>query len=267
MSGRRPEPMNNRNHHIPGKPGMDTPPLPDANCAWFLDIDGTLLEFAETPELVWCDPALIEQLRLLAGASAGALALVSGRPIAVVDRLFAPLRLPVAGQHGAERRNAAGRVQYHGAAPERLELIRGLLNAWAGERPGVLVEDKGLTLAVHFRRAPRFRDELERYLLQLVEGCDGFRLQSGKMVFEVKPAGRDKGTAVAEFMAEPPFCGRRPVFIGDDVTDEYAFTEVQRLGGMTVKVGEGSSVARWRLRDVAAVRAWIAAWLERYGEG
>lgn len=257
--------MNDRHPHRPAPPGIDTPPLPEADCAWFLDIDGTLLEIAETPEQVRCEPALIDMLRLLAHASDGALALVSGRPIATIDRLFAPLRLPVAGQHGAERRTVAGLILHHDAAAKGLEVIRGRLNAWAGERPGLLVEDKGLTLAVHFRRAPEMQVEIERYLRRLVEGCNGLRLEPGKMVFEVRPAGRDKGAAVAEFMAEPPFCGRRPVFVGDDVTDEYAFAEVRRLGGVTVKVGREGSGARWRLGDVGAVRVWIAAWLERYG--
>lgn len=251
--------MNTRNTHT-----LNTPPLPDAASAWFLDIDGTLLEIAETPDLVRGDPALIELLRRLAGASAGALALISGRPITTIDCLFAPLRLPIAGQHGVERRSATGRLQRHDSASDCLASIRGRVHAWAAERPGLLVEDKGLTLAVHYRRAPQLRGELERCLHELVDGCGRLRLESGKMVYEVKPTGKDKGTAVAEFMTESPFRGRRPVFVGDDVTDEHAFAAVERTGGMTVKVGDGASVARWRLRDVAAVRAWIAAWLEQH---
>ncbi|MBI3140292.1 MAG: trehalose-phosphatase [Rhodocyclales bacterium] len=234
---------------LPGRP---------ATHAFFLDIDGTLLDIAERPERVATDPWLLEAVRALHVAAGGALALISGRTVAGVDRLFAPLRLAVAGQHGAERRDAAGAWHYHGECAAQLEALRRCVTAWAAARPGLLVEDKGLSLAVHYRAAPQLADEVHHGLRECLERTgEGFRLQPGKMVLELKPAGRDKGVAIREFMDEPPFAGRVPVFVGDDATDEHGFAVVNDLGGCSVKVGPGPSAAGWRLPDVAAVRAWL----------
>lgn len=233
------------------------PPSPEAG-AFFLDVDGTLLGIAATPDAVTVEPAVGELLSRLAGASGGALALISGRAIAVIDRLFAPLRLPAAGQHGAERRDADGHTHTHAIHARGLGEVRAAAAAFAAGHPGVALEDKGLSLAVHFRQAPAAEPALRELLEDAVAKCAGqVALQPGKMVLEVKPAGRDKGSAIAEFMREPPFRGRVPVFIGDDVTDEFGFAVVNRLGGLTVKVGEGASRARLRLADVAAVRRWL----------
>jgi trehalose 6-phosphate phosphatase len=241
-------------------PTAEPPPLPraDQHSALFLDVDGTLLAIAERPDLVAVAPATRALLAHALRRSAGALALISGRSIAELDRLFRPLVLPIAGQHGAERRDAQGRIHVHRMYGAGFAPVRGRLEALTRAAPGLLIEDKGLTLAVHYRLAPAAREAAEALLHEfLAASGDAYRLQPGKMVLEVKPAGRDKGSAIDDYLAEAPFRGRRPVFIGDDVTDEYGFAAVNARGGISVKVGDGDSAARWRLPDVAAVLDWL----------
>jgi len=249
------------------KGAMARLPAADARRAYFLDIDGTLLEIAETPSGVRVDAGLVAMIRRLHACTGGAVALISGRRVADIDRLFPSLRLPIAGQHGMERRDPAGGMHRH--APEGVDwprLMARIEAAFAGTA-GLMLEDKGLTLAVHFRENPALEGQIGETLGRIVaESGAAIRLQPGKCVLEVKPAGRDKGTAIAEFMSEPPFRGRRPVFIGDDVTDEYGFRVVNDLGGDAVKVGDGETSARWRIDDVRAVRAWLAAILARAPE-
>lgn len=238
------------------------PPLPAAGDRWalFLDIDGTLLPIVETPSAVHPDARLNRLLEKLILALDGAVALISGRPLDNVARLFAPLTLPAAGQHGLERRDARGGVHRHKFDRRPLERMAHAARALMTSNPGLELEDKGMSLALHFRRAPQLaglvRETLARHL---PESGSGLVMQPGKMVMEVKPAGRDKGIAVREFMAEEPFRGRRPVFVGDDVTDEFGFRVVNELGGLTVKVGGGETAARWRLPEVGEVRDWLAA--------
>jgi trehalose 6-phosphate phosphatase len=241
---------------------MRRPPAEDLDpgtTALFLDIDGTLLEIAETPMSVRVEPGTIELLGRLQERLGGALALISGRPIADVDRLFAPLRLPVAGQHGTERRDGDGRFHRHDAPLIALDRLRDAIARFAATTPGVLVEDKGLSIAVHYRRAPLYASRIREFLEEALRGSDDdLGLQAGKMVLEVKPTGRNKGTAIAEFMAEPPFAGRIPAFLGDDVTDEFGFEVVSGRGGFSVKIGDGETGAPWRLEGVAATRSWLA---------
>jgi trehalose 6-phosphate phosphatase len=226
--------------------------------AVFLDVDGTLLHIAETPDAVTIERETVELLGRVYRATGGGLALITGRPIGDIDRLFAPLTLPVAGQHGFERRDAAGAVRQHVRPATPLATSRTRLAAFAGEHPGVLIEDKGLTLAVHYRLAPQAEPKLAALAAALAAESGGaLAVQRGKMVFELLPAGRDKGTAIAEFMREAPFRGRTPVFVGDDVTDEYGFSIVNGMGGLSVKVGAGSTEARMRVSGVDAVRAWL----------
>ncbi len=242
----------------------NAPRLNAAECAWFLDVDGTLVDIADTPDAVRVEAGLVLTLDRLASAGDGAVALISGRRIEEIDGLFAPLRLPAAGQHGMELRIGEGRLRLHAPETDFLSRARVAIAGWAAERPGLLVEDKGITLAVHFRQAPRLHDEVRLFLGRLVDDARGeYCLQPGKMVFEIRPAGRDKGTAVLNFMDSAPFRGRMPVFVGDDATDEYAFSVVDGLGGVAVKVGPGVSVAGWRLPDVPAVHGWIRDWLGR----
>ncbi len=240
-------------------------PPPAVDWAFFLDIDGTLLAHADTPDAVRVDGAMRGLLAELKTGAGGALALISGRSVADIDQLFAPLALPTAGQHGAERRDAAGRMHRHEfpAAPVRRAAKR--MGEFAAAHPGLLLEDKGRSLALHFRLAPQLESQARALVDEVVaELGEGFELQRGKMVLEIRRGGRDKGSAIAEFMAEAPFRGRTPLFIGDDLTDELGFGVVNAMGGISIKVGEGPSQARWRIADAAAVRAWLGEWAARH---
>jgi trehalose 6-phosphate phosphatase len=239
----------------------DSPPLPHVSDRWafFLDIDGTLVEFAPRPDAVRIDPATVQLVDRLHAGTGGAVALVSGRPIVTIDDLFAPLRLPVAGQHGVERRDARGHLHVHSPAPEALRRAAAALAAATARHTGLVFEDKVLSLTLHYRLAP----QLESYVRETVAAVaaelgDGYELLNGKMMIEVKPAGRSKGAAIGDFLREAPFERRLPVFIGDDTTDEFGFGAVNRMGGHSVKVGAGETAARWRLADPQAVRAWLA---------
>jgi len=238
--------------------GGAMPPELSPEWALFLDIDGTLVEIEERPDAVRIDEALKALLRDLFIASGGAVALISGRAVAEIDRMLAPLRLPAAGQHGAERRSADGTLHHHGPLLDRLHEAAERLSRFAARRKGLIVENKGMSLALHYRLAPRLRKLAEAKMRALAArlGPD-YGLQEGKQVLELKPTGRDKGVAIEEFMQEPPFAGRVPVFIGDDLTDDFGFACVNRLGGHSVKVGPGPSVATWRIADANAVRHWL----------
>jgi trehalose 6-phosphate phosphatase len=242
--------------------------LPRARPEWayFLDVDGTLIEFADSPGGVHVDDALLGLVARLHHACGGALALVSGRCLADLEQRLGSVRVPLAGQHGLERTDAAGRRHAHAPPPAARRELRRRLDAVVARHPGLLLEDKGLTLALHYRQAPALAAWLHRLLAGWVAADDDLRLQKGKRVLEIKPAGFDKGSAIAEFMAEPPFHGRVPVFIGDDATDEHGFARVNLLGGHSIKVGPGRTAARYRLADVSAVRGWLAGALHAQGE-
>ena len=236
--------------------------------AFFLDIDGTLLEFAPNPQDVQVDAGLRELIGRLRSLTGGAVAVVSGRSVADVDRLFAPLVLPAAGLHGIERRSAAGTFRDASHARAAIGSIADKVADIAGSFRGLGFEDKGLALALHYRRAPHLRSLAEREMRAISDSLGPeFELQMGKFVVEIRPSGRDKGHAIAEFAGEPPFAGRVPVFIGDDLSDETGFEVVNRLGGHSVKVGAGISRARWRLFDAAAVRRWLSACVEHGRRG
>jgi trehalose 6-phosphate phosphatase len=234
------------------------PPAACIEWAYFLDVDGTLLDIAATPDAVCVDTALLGLIARLYRESGGAMALVSGRAISDLEKLLGTLRLPLAGQHGLERRDAAGRLWMHAALPAAKCAIKEALAPVLQRHPGLLLEDKGLTLALHYRLAPHLASYAHRLMGRLAEDASaGLEVQLGKRVAEVKPSGIDKGTAVAEYLLESPFKGRRPVFIGDDLNDEHGFAEVNKLDGISIKVGKGRSCARYRLPDVAAVRRWL----------
>jgi len=239
-------------------------PLPPYACDWcfFLDLDGTLLDLAATPAAVRVDDELSELLTNLRRAAGGALALISGRSLRDLDRLFAPERLLAAGQHGVERRDAGGNVHRHAARRELLRTVSARLSAYAAANPGLLFEDKGQSLALHFRRAPELAGAARDAVAAALRMLGGvYEMQIGKLVFEIKPTGYDKGSTIEDYMQEAPFGGRVPVFVGDDLTDEYGFCTVNALGGHSIKVGSGESQARARLADAAAVRAWLAGWI------
>ncbi|HUX89440.1 MAG TPA: trehalose-phosphatase [Gallionellaceae bacterium] len=234
------------------------PPAPSVDWAYFLDVDGTLIDIAESPDAVCVDTALLELIARLYRDSGGAMALVSGRAISDLDKRLGMLHMPMAGQHGLERRDAAGRLWIHAAAPAAKRAIKEALEPALARHLGLLLEDKGLTLALHYRLAPHLASYVNRLMDRLAhEANAGLEVQRGKRVAEVKPSGINKGTAVAEYLTESPFRERRPVFIGDDLNDEHGFAEVNRLGGISIKVGKGPSCASFRLPDVAAVRRWL----------
>ena len=234
-------------------------PRPSHDWAYFFDLDGTLVELAEKPWGVHADEELRNRIAALTGATQGAVAVITGRPIADIDGLFPDLRLPVAGQHGVERRTFTGDVRRHLFPVEQLDDARHALREIVCRHPALLLEDKGLSLALHYRQAPRLASYAHRVMRRLCDDMgSAFTVQAGKRVVELKPSGRDKGMAIREFMEEPPFAGRRPVFIGDDITDEHGFEVVNAYGGLSIKVGSGQTLARWQLANVRAVHAWLA---------
>jgi trehalose 6-phosphate phosphatase len=246
-------------------PGAHAPPF-EPRAAFFLDLDGTLLEIAETPGAVEHENHDISLVEKLHKATGGALALVSGRTLESIDKVVAPLKLPAAGQHGVERRDALGRIHRDPFPVDELQKAARAVEDFAKRHEGLVFENKGYSIALHYRLAPQHREAAWNVVrdaaLQLGHVAE---VQGGKMVVELKPAGRDKGRAIDEFMLEPPFSGRAPVFIGDDVTDEHGFRVVNGLGGHSVKVGVGTTAARWRLPSAGAVRGWLAAWLKQCG--
>jgi trehalose 6-phosphate phosphatase len=206
----------------------------------FLDVDGTLLEIAATPDAVDVDEALKALLLRTQRALGGALALVSGRSIAALDELFAPQHWPAAGLHGLERRDVAG-SRYVISVPRdaAFEAARSALAAVAKATPGVLFEDKGRTVALHYRMVPEIEPELRQLMHGIADGLgDAYEVLDGKRVLELKPARASKADAIRAFLAEPPFAGRRPIFIGDDVTDLDGFGAVEQAGGLSVAVGD-----------------------------
>ncbi len=240
-----------------------TPPVASLQWAYFLDVDGTLINIADTPQAVLVDHALIELIASLHRASGGALALVSGRMISDLQGLIGLLQLPLAGLHGLERRDSTGRLWLHAAPPAAMSAIKEALAPVLARHPGLLLEDKGLTLALHYRLAPKLTGYVHQLMRRFtLSAGENLELQRGKCVVEIKPAGIDKGTAVTEYLAGSPFKVRRAVFIGDDRTDEHGFAEVNKLDGISIKVGKGPSCARFRLPDVASVHHWLGTALK-----
>ena len=237
-----------------------------AGWAFFLDVDGTLLDHADHPRAVRVGPDLRVLLEGLSVAARGAVALISGRSVEDIDRLFAPLHLPAAGQHGTERRSASGALQRHAPALEHLARAAAELVRLTAAHEGLVFENKGMTLALHYRLASQLHSLAEREMRRVAAKLgDEFELQTGKFLYEIKPSGKDKGTAIAEFMDEAPFAGRVPVFLGDDLTDEYGFDVVNRIGGHSIKVGPGATRAGERLADAATVRRWLGEYVARFG--
>ena len=240
-------------------PCIDNPPL--SAIALFLDVDGTLLEIAARPQAVSVPEELRQRLRTLQLAGGGAVALVSGRAISDLDGLFAPLALPSAGLHGFERRGASGAYRRRPLpSAAALEAARRAMLQLAERHAGLMVEDKKFALALHYRAAPGLEEVAVVAMREIAARVgDELELQRGKMVVELRPSGATKAEAVAEFLAEAPFAGRRPIFIGDDLTDEPAFELVNRREGLSVVVNAARpSAAKTRLADVTAVHRWLA---------
>lgn len=232
--------------------------FPFSTYAILLDIDGTLLDLAETPSGVHVPSSLQSVLTTLWKWTGGALALVSGRPLKDIDRIFAPLELPAIGGHGAELRLDAASDSVLRPTPLLEERVRRQLVSLISK--GMIVEDKGHSMALHYRSAPDRGEELlksvTRVLLDAPSGS--YELLPGKFVIEVKPTGYNKGTAVLELMDMPPFKGRTPLFVGDDITDDSVFAILHELRGVGFSVGRIFPGVTGVFKDPKEVRAWLA---------
>lgn len=208
--------------------------------ALFLDIDGTLIDLADTPDGIVVPPNLPNTLHTVSKKFGGALALVTGRALPYADRLFEPYRFPIAGLHGAERRMSDGIIERVSVTPE-FEALKERLASEAEGLDGVMIEDKGAAIGAHYRLAPQRRAELEALMERTAaDAGSDFTLQRGKMVIELRPTQASKGEAVQRFLSEPCFEGRLPVTIGDDLTDEAMFATANALGGLSIRICEAT---------------------------
>lgn len=238
---------------------LPAPPLPtpDARWALFLDVDGTLLDFHDDPAAVVVSPHLLALLQRLHAALDDALSLVSGRALADLDRLFGP-SWAMAGLHGLQLRHADGRCREHPFDTSAHAQLRQRAEALLGALDGIQLEDKGIAIALHCRRSPERFEAMRDAAAALADAMPGYELQAGNLVMEIKPAGMDKGRAVRELLRQPPFAGRQPIYLGDDLTDEHAFDTVARAGGCGIRVGHRRpTAAQFTLPSPAAVQHWL----------
>ncbi|MET0379451.1 MAG: trehalose-phosphatase [Spongiibacteraceae bacterium] len=245
---------------------LPVPPVPAATTQWalFLDVDGTLLEFAAKPDAVQVPAGLVSLLLRLQHRLHGALALISGRRLASLDNLFKPLALPAAGLHGFECRDARGVLQRAPIDDDFVMLMQRHGRDIAERFPGVLVEDKQFSIAFHYDPMSAQQASLQRELIPVAQQL-GFELLAGHNLLELKPANVNKGKALLAFLEEPPFAGRVPIFLGDDVTDEHALRAVREHGGMAIQVADRiTSVAQFGLPDSRAVLQWLQHWEEQF---
>jgi trehalose 6-phosphate phosphatase len=248
-----------------GSPGPGPPPPLPATAALYVDFDGTLAEIALRPDHVVVRQSLPELLAALYGLLGGAVAVVTGRLLADVDALLAPLWLPGAGLHGAELRldpHDTRRMREPGGMPELVDALRERF----GADPRLLTEDKGSAVALHYRLAPERAAECIAAMRALATAPE-LEIILGRMVVEARPRGASKGGALRRLAAHPPFAERLPVFVGDDITDEDGFRAAAELGGCGVKVGAGETVARYRIGEVQEVHDWLLASLRALEHG
>jgi trehalose 6-phosphate phosphatase len=231
----------------------------DEQIALFLDVDGTLLEIAATPDRVRVPSSLRNTLQLSCERQHGALALFSGRSLEEIDELFYPCRFPASAMHGVEIRVSSGRVIRPEFDPAMLDSARRWLKLLQKENRGLLMEDKGIAVAMHYRLSPGLASEVEVVMKEMAaELGESFVVRHGKCVFELMPRGFDERTAIEFFMNEREFAGRTPVFVGDDEFDEVGFQAVNDMGGHTVRVGDlALTAARYRFSTVSTVVAWL----------
>jgi trehalose 6-phosphate phosphatase len=253
--------MNDTFSDARGTPGIcaQRAPMGDpGQWALILDIDGTLLDMAPTPDAAHVPPHLARTLERMARALGGALALSTGRRVSAADRLFAPLRLVTSGVHGTELRTSPRGEVGMLAPPVPSELVE-IVSRMTRLSAGVLVEQKGAGLAVHYRNAPGARATIDLELDRILASWNGYEVRPGRRVREILPRGFSKGTALERIMQLTPFKGRAPVMIGDDHGDEAGLKAAQRLGGIGMKVaGEHFGRASAHFDSAASVRAWLS---------
>lgn len=229
--------------------------------ALFLDFDGTLVDIVERPDAVVIDPDLPGVLARLQERLGGALAIVSGRPVSFLDGHFLPHQFDVAGLHGLEQRIAGN---LHLCDPDEHPQLRrmiGRLSEAVATKQGVLIEDKGCSVAIHWRLAPQEKDFALATAHAAIEALGSeYRVQHGKAVAEILPSAAGKGKVIERFLHESPYRGRRPIFVGDDLTDENGFKTVNAHGGLSVRIGPGDSIAKVRLGTPADLRHCLSAW-------
>src|ERR1700737_3410144 len=244
----------------------DTVPVPRSlvphlnESAILLDIDGTLLDLAPTPREVWVPPGLSKTLNRLLMRTSGALALVSGRSLNDLNLIFAPEQFPAVGGHGAEMRVSTDSEAVATHAPPMDKELKRRLAAIAKLSPGILLEDKGYSLALHYRLAPHAEKAIYEAVALIRADLPNAPIEvlPGKCVCEIKHSGFNKATGVRELMTHEPFKGRRPIFIGDDVTDEAVFGIMPDLGGLALSVGRRAPGVADHFDEPRDVREWLA---------
>lgn len=238
---------------------MQSLPLPAAGERWclFLDFDGTLAEIAPAPHLVEIDPALPQLLIQLSRQLKGALAIITGRPLRDLDALLAPAALTAAGQHGLEKRDSKGKIHTPRTSGEVRKLVESEFDPLVAAEPRLVFENKTHSFSLHYRQAPEQETACRAAVARLLPQLEGYHLLDGKKVLEIKPCFANKGHAIADFLADPVFSGRIPVFAGDDVTDEDGFAVVNAHKGISIKVGAGPTAAAYRVASEAALIDWL----------
>jgi trehalose 6-phosphate phosphatase len=231
--------------------------------AVFLDLDGTLIEIADRPDAVRVTPTTVRLLALLRERTNNAVAVVSGRELQFIDRMLHPLKLPAAGVHGLQRRDAAGFLHAR-EAPDMESVVRNLRET-IGAEDGVIIEQKPGAAAVHFRLRPDLERDCYRAVREVIGQRMDLQVIHGKMVLEIMCKGGSKGKAIQAFLSEPPFQGRRPLFAGDDITDEAGFRVANALNGVSIKIGNGETAALYRAMNVPHFRGWLSAQIEHDG--
>ncbi len=246
--------------HAAAPAALPAPPLPRPDDRWalFLDVDGCLLDFGDDPEALVVPPTLHDLLSDLHARLEGALALVSGRHLDSLGRLFAMPGWTMAGLHGLELRRDDGRQRRIEPDPTQAQAMHRKARHLAEQLQGVQLEDKRHAVALHCRRVPWQMPALQRAAEALIGELPGYELQPGNLVVEIKPAGMDKGRVVAELLELPPFAGRTPIYVGDDLTDEHAFATANLENGVSVRVGSREpTLAQFTLPSPDAVHAWL----------
>lgn len=242
---------------IPPLSSLKISDLRPEQLAIFLDFDGTLAPIVEHPDAVSVpEPTHIALTQL--AEQTGALAIVTGRSIADIDRFLAPLAVPVAGVHGLERRSADGTIQGSPINQHALADVSARLRHFIELHPGLLLEPKRGSIALHFRKRGDLAEACAIEVAEATAPYPDLSVLPGKMVLEIKGGSATKGNAIEAFMTEEPFVGRQPLFVGDDVTDERAFPVVQQMHGLTVKIGEGETTAGFRCASSTGFSDWLS---------